>query len=543
MAVDPASYWDRFLEMKRYVRFGPEDEPFLRELLAASRPEHARIARQFYERAREHDEAIAVFQDEAQIKRLQSSLVVWMERVMTGPYDRDYCAKSARIGAMHVQVGLPQRFMVMAMTLFRLALVEIAEEAMGDRATRAVQALTRILDIELALMVDTYADAFLQRITRSEQDQKHPDRLRRYVEAVELAPAVVVGIDEEGVVQLMNRAAQEATGYARDELVGLNFSSMCLVEHEDHSFEDAMGIIASSPPSESATLALSCSLRTRSGHLREMRGHLTRAAQRDLGERLYFLVGRDVTDEEALAVRVRRSEKLAAVGTLAAGLAHEIRNPLNGAQLHLTYMRRALGKEGDGDVLEAIEVVSDEVKRLSDLVTDFLDFARPRELNRSRISVQDLCHRSLDLLKPAASEAHVQLALELPDSEVMADLDTAMIEQVFLNLLNNAVQAAGSVGGGVVTMRAYRRPRHAVIEVVDDGPGLQDVEAPIFDAFYSTKDKGTGLGLSIVHRIVSDHGGEISVQSRPGATCFRVELPLYDPEQPPTSVVFQSTRP
>jgi len=99
-----------------------------------------------------------------------------------------------------------------------------------------------------------------------------------------------------------------------------------------------------------------------------------------------------------------------------------------------------------------------------------------------------------------------------------------------LNLLNNAIEALTPGGGGNVVVRARREPRAVWIEVEDDGPGLPSGDAPVFDAFFSTKPNGTGLGLSIVHRIVSDHGGTIEVDSRPGQTRFRLRLPLKQGE-------------
>jgi signal transduction histidine kinase len=259
-----------------------------------------------------------------------------------------------------------------------------------------------------------------------------------------------------------------------------------------------------------------------------------------------FIIGRDVTDEKALEARVRRTEKLAAVGTLAAGLAHEIRNPLNGAQLHLTYLNRALAKHDAHEELnEAVDIVTSEIQRLSELVTDFLEFARPRGLRRQSVSIQALCIRSKDLLA-TDSTGRVSVELDMPDAEVIAEVDPDMIEQVLLNLLTNAVQAVkGNDNGGKVTLRVRRRPRQVTLAVIDDGPGLPDESAPIFDAFYSSKATGTGLGLSIVHRIVTDHGGAIAVDSKPGCTCFELTLPLIDPERTHTGApppIHTSTR-
>ncbi|MCA9239281.1 MAG: GHKL domain-containing protein, partial [Planctomycetales bacterium] len=212
---------------------------------------------------------------------------------------------------------------------------------------------------------------------------------------------------------------------------------------------------------------------------------------------------------------------------LAAGLAHEIRNPLNGAQLHVSFLERAIRKRGgDAEMLEATEVVRDEIRRLGALVTEFLDFTRPKPLQLEPTSVPQLCERTAALVREEAKRAGLELHLDLPRNDVLIPADGAKLTQVLLNLLRNAIDALTPTGHGTVTLRVRRRPRHAVIDVEDDGPGLPDPNAPIFDAFYTTKPTGTGLGLSISYRIVEDHDGDITVDSRPGRTVFRVTLPL-----------------
>jgi signal transduction histidine kinase len=265
---------------------------------------------------------------------------------------------------------------------------------------------------------------------------------------------------------------------------------------------------------------------TRSGKVRDVRWQLAYAPGQD-DDVVLFAVGRDTTDENALAARLRQNEKLAAVGTLAAGLAHEIRNPLNGAQLHVTFLERALRKKGaPQDELDAVRVVDDEIKRLSGLVVEFLDFARPKPLEPEPTSIHAVCERSAQLMRPAAEEAGATLTLEMPAQDLVSYLDKPKIEQVLLNLLQNAIEAIEPGRGGSVHLRARRRPRHVIIEVEDDGRGLPSPTPPIFDAFFSTKPSGTGLGLAIVHRIVTDHSGTIDVDSRPGKTLFRVTLPI-----------------
>jgi PAS domain S-box-containing protein len=531
------AYDQQFAEMKRFVRFGAEDEVLLRELCAHAKPRFDAIAREFYERNREHEEAHAVFQDEAQIARLHVSLVAWLARVLSGPYDAAYCEKSVAIGRVHVRVGLPQRFMFTGMALFRLRLGEIALETMGERAASAQRALARILDIELGLMNATYLEAAVARAQRLEDERRADVHAnlekagRHYAAAVELAGAILVGFDADGRIELFNREASRVTGFAADEVLGESFRDRIVADTAP--FDAAWHALGGAAPG--TTTDVSFAIKNRAGRLREIEAELSRGPENGGGV-IHILAGRDVTEDRALASRLRQSERLAAVGTLAAGLAHEIRNPLNGAQLHLTYLRRALVKAKlQGDLDETIDVVSGEIKRLSSLVSEFLSFARPGELARKRTSIRDLCQRSIALV--GARPTEVEVTTQLPDADVVAFVDPAKMEQVLLNLLSNAIDAAAQGGGSRVVLRAFREPRFVIIEVEDDGPGLGSADAPIFDAFYSTKPGGTGLGLAIVHRIVSDHEGVIDTRRQGDRTVFRLRLPLDSdgPESRPDS--------
>jgi signal transduction histidine kinase len=222
---------------------------------------------------------------------------------------------------------------------------------------------------------------------------------------------------------------------------------------------------------------------------------------------------------------LRQSDRLASTGALAAGLAHEIRNPLNGASLHLSVIERGLARSASVPpaMREATDVLRAEIRRLGDLVTDFLEVARPnplvleeRDLN---VLVRDVCSP----LEGEAASRNVTLAIETSPAPTAMRIDVERTKQVLLNLVRNALEAVDD--GGAVTVRVRRLPEHAEIDVVDDGAGIPDPKAPIFDPFYSTKDNGTGLGLSVVQRIVADHGGEVSFTSEPGATVFTVRLP------------------
>lgn len=523
---------DVVTELLRYVRFTPNDTAVLRVFQPYAAPHFERIATEFYDRIREHEGAHDVFTGEEQITRLQRSLVRWMHRLCWGPHDEAYFAETAKIGRVHVQIGLPQRYMFGAMAVIRTALIHVVDETMGDQASVCREALNRAIDLNLAVMLESYSDHFIDRLrqrerfARAEVDQALRRLEHRYVSAVELTHVMIVGLDRMGKIRLFNREAERVTGLGREEVLDKPFVDMMLAEPLREEQSLLIQSILDKRESASKIQYLDSVVYTRASKMRDVRWQLAYAPGQD-DDIVLFAVGRDTTDENILALRVRQSEKLAAVGTLAAGLAHEIRNPLNGAQLHATYLERALRKNGAAsEQIDAIKIVAEEIKRLGDLVSEFLDFARPKPLDLRPSSLRAVCQRVGLLVSPAASTKSIVVTLELPTYDIMLDMDAAKIEQVLLNLLQNAIEAVEDKSGGTVKMRIRRKPRHAVIEVEDNGPGLPDPDAPIFDPFFSTKPTGTGLGLSIVHRVVADHGGTIDVESRPGKTIFRVNLPI-----------------
>ena len=227
----------------------------------------------------------------------------------------------------------------------------------------------------------------------------------------------------------------------------------------------------------------------------------------------------------ARGMELERAGRINQLGEMAAGLAHEIRNPLNAAHLQLTVVQRRLSRSAGADVpgaLAAAELVSSEMQRLATLVEAFLQFARPQPLHFSRVDLRATSAGVIEQMAREAGEAGVELRLE-DGPPVFADADDERLKQVLRNLVCNAVEATGE--GGHVRVLVEQNGLDARIAVEDDGPGLPSLDAPIFEPFYTTKSDGTGLGLAIVHRIVTDHGGHVGVESRAGCTVFSVHVP------------------
>jgi len=231
-----------------------------------------------------------------------------------------------------------------------------------------------------------------------------------------------------------------------------------------------------------------------------------------------------------------RSEKLASVGRLAAGIAHEIGNPIGIVLGYLELIGRAdTGQEERADYLARVEM---EITRISRTIRTLLDFSRAGEESPENLSVHALLRETLEMMRPqpVMEEIRTDLALEASEDVVVAD--PGRLQQVFLNVLMNAGDAleeegAGRLGAGEKTIRIETRSESGRIEVRihDNGPGIPSGQLhQVFDPFYTTKDpgKGTGLGLSVSHRIVEDLGGSIRVSSTPGkGTTAIIDLPLH----------------
>ncbi len=221
--------------------------------------------------------------------------------------------------------------------------------------------------------------------------------------------------------------------------------------------------------------------------------------------------------------RMKRAERLYALGQLSAGLAHEIRNPLASIAGAVGILRRKRASEEKTE--ECLEIINRECQRLNRLLTSFLDFARPRSPKFQTVSVRSLFDSVLGLAEHAVDTAPISLRGESPP-DLTLDCDPEQLKQVLLNLIINAIQAMPE--GGEVVMASRASEGRAIIEVRDQGCGVSPEEMEhLYDPFFTTKENGTGLGLPVAHQIVAQLGGVLAARNNPdrGVT-FSIELPL-----------------
>lgn len=223
--------------------------------------------------------------------------------------------------------------------------------------------------------------------------------------------------------------------------------------------------------------------------------------------------------------RGSQTERMLAIQTLSAGLAHEVRNPLNSAKLQLEVLERRLRRDsGDPKLVEPVELVRHELERLTRLLNEFLSFARPAELGVGEHDVVAIARNVIAIERALAEARGAELEL-FAAGPVLGQVDAAKVHQILQNLIRNAIEAVRA--GGHVLVMISGAVDHVRLVVEDDGPGIpEDVRRRIYEPFFSTKDAGTGLGMSIVHSMVTAHQGSISITSPPKGTRFEVTLPF-----------------
>jgi two-component system sensor histidine kinase PilS (NtrC family) len=336
---------------------------------------------------------------------------------------------------------------------------------------------------------------------------------------VESIRSGLVTTDLDGLIYTFNAAAEEITGYTAEALRGKDVSILfgTLTPKVAESLRAAEAGTAS--PRYEADCLTADGLRLRLGYsIFPLFG--------ETGARTGLVITfQDLTQVRALEETSRRQDRLAAVGRVAAGIAHEIRNPLAAMRGSIQVLRSEMN--GDPGQAELMEIVLRESDRLNHIITDFLTYARPRPVSLADTDLREPLRETFTLLRhsPEMRDGHT-IEEDLPDTPVRVQADAAGLRQVFWNLARNALSAMPA--GGTLRVELcptnYSRVR---ITFTDTGQGMSPEQVErLFEPFSSSTTGGTGLGLSIVYQIIRDHGGTINVRSREGnGTTIIIELP------------------
>jgi|SRR5688572_7065213 len=329
----------------------------------------------------------------------------------------------------------------------------------------------------------------------------------------------VVTTDLQGRIYTLNAAAEEITGYneldVRGQDVSIFFGDL---KEQTRASLDASELGTTTRPRFEADCLTAEGMRLRLGFsispLFSETGETT-------GTVIAF---QDLTHIRALEETSRRQDQLAAIGRMAASIAHEIRNPLAAMRGSIQMLRHEM--KGDSSQAELMEIILRESDRLNRIITDFLNYARPRSASHAQVEVGELLRRTFTLLRfsPEINE-NQSIEENFPEDTFLADADAEQLQQVFWNLARNALQAMPE--GGTLTAALGRKANDRLrITFADTGRGMTPAQVErLFEPFSSTTG-GTGLGLSIVYQIIREHGGTINVNSREGrGTTITLELP------------------
>lgn len=344
----------------------------------------------------------------------------------------------------------------------------------------------------------------------------------RYQRLVETAPDAIFTVDMEGCLTSVNRAFEEALGRKRDELVGTSFTEL---------LESSQRRLVRQLFSETATGRRSqAEVRYRDARGELCTGSVTATPVVEDGEiRGCLGIVRDVTGERRLADQLLQREKLAAVGQLVSGVAHELNNPLAGVLAFAQLLEAAPGSVEEQR--EAIRAIHKEAKRAAKIVSNLLLFARERDPERTRTDLNAVLTDALELRRYVLRTQQVEVLTELDPALPAVWADPFQLQQVILNFITNAEYALkGMEHEKQITMRSWFANGRVYASVADNGTGIESaVIDRVFNPFFTTKEvgEGTGLGLSISHGIIRQHGGHIGVESVQGSgATFTIDLPL-----------------
>jgi two-component system sensor histidine kinase HydH len=335
-------------------------------------------------------------------------------------------------------------------------------------------------------------------------------------EVVTSLPVGLIASDKDGNLAFHNSAAERITGLHLSESRGKRLEDMLpnnfcglkeFLDRDESIFEKEMECVFT----EDKIVPVSIS----ASKIINEEGHF-------IGK--VFII-RDLGEIRRLQDEIRRKEKLAAVGRLAAGVAHEIRNPLSSLKGIASYFKNRSDEDSGDKDMAGVMIV--EVDRMNRVISELLDFAKPTDIQRRTTDVNTLLEHSVRLIENEASTKGVSVSLDLNKQPLTAEIDSDRLSQCLLNLYLNALQSMEK--GGRLSVKDYlMNDSYIVIDISDTGPGIEAKQVgQIFDPYFTTKAKGTGLGLAIVHKIIEAHDGNITVRSIIGeGTTFTLQIPV-----------------
>ena len=356
-----------------------------------------------------------------------------------------------------------------------------------------------------------------------------------YEKLFELLPQAVLLLDERLQVRLVNKAAAGLFGVPRDQLTGTHISALA-------THKDLPKLILEFAEERAKLIEIHPQPGPEPHSERILKITIAPVRSESSPEEFRLLVLEDVTQKVMLEEQLVQAEKLAGMGQLAAGIAHELGNPLSGMSSNLQFLRASLTSDGHASLVEPLDATLDNLERMHALLRDLAEFTGRRPAHYEPADLDRLIRRSLAFIAKEAEKHGVELAVSLAEALPTCQLDVRAVTQVLLNLFKNAIEAMPQGGRLSVSTRltqaAYEAGEAVLLEIQDTGLGIEQGELrKVFRPLYSTKPGGAGLGLSFCRQVVEEHGGEIRMASRKGhGTTVTLIFPLHQEATQPAAL-------
>jgi PAS domain S-box-containing protein len=510
----PPSIHARYHDLQRYVAWTDADRERIVGAVAIVAPHFAALIEDFYQEIQRHPAASSVITGgQSQVDRLKQTLLNWLRELFAGTYDEPYVARRWRVGLRHVELGLPQVYTVTALSRLRIGLIRVLRAHWtGDEATLALvlQSVNKLLDLDLAIIGDAYETEYVARQQAFER-RRLGDILQQEQELsaglLAHAQVAVLILDRQGQIVRSSAFFQHLGGWRADEVQDRDWFELCL-EPEDRPRMRRELLEVATRDAPAAAGSVFC----RDGNPRHL--HWSAVPLQDAtGQPFAILViGHDITGLQEAQQRALQAERLAAIGQMATGLAHESRNALQ--RIGASAETLELELEGNPQALALVARIQQSQAHLHKLLDEVRNYAAPVTLDCSTCRLSEVWREAWELLLAQRQPRQAELRERLDVRDLTIDADRFRLVQVFRNLLENSLAACADP----VLIDIHCKPvllgesPGLCVRVRDNGPGLNaEQRRRIFEPFYTTKPTGTGLGMAIAQRIVDAHGGTISL--------------------------------
>lgn len=518
---------NRYRTMQRYLGWTDEDARRVAAVGPLVAPHATDLVSDFYAEVRRHPEAMRVITGGSeQVVRLSRTLRAWLDELLAGIYDDQYMARRWKVGLRHVEIGLAQRYASLALARLRSGIIQsVKDEWRGDADERAltIASLNKLLDLEHALIQDAYEYEYVRRERQLERERSE----RTFRHLVESASCLIVILSPDRQVVYFNPFAEQATGFSLADLRrDPNLVHALLGAEPARTAERIEALTGGGKPT-----AYESQIQGRDGPPRWINWTLSRIDDYDDGPAI-LAVGHDVTDARLAAEQLLQSSRLATIGEMYTGLAHESRNALQRLRTCTDLLADQVGDNPTAsDLVERSRRAQEDVQRLLDEVRNF---ASPIVLEYTDCRLPVLWREGWSLLQLQRRGRRAELVDQGCDAGLTVRADRFRTVQMFRNILENALAACPDPAVIRIVSRETELAGGPAIEIAveDNGPGFSETALHrAFEPFYTTKPTGTGLGLSIVRRIAEAHGGQASVtRGARGGARICVTLPYQSGE-------------